>query len=384
MIPRLLANELKKSKKNILLLGPRQTGKSTLLKTLAPTMSFNLASEDTYFKFIREPAELEHIVTTLLKHHPKPTIFIDEIQRIPRLLNSVQALVDDNSNLRFFLSGSSARKLRRGKANLLPGRIHSYHLGPLSILEMEETPKIENLLSFGCLPGIFLEHDEKQKRKTLKTYATTYLKEEIQAEALTRSIEGFARFLSIIGTYSGKYLDLSKVASEARVPRQSASNYFEIIEDTLIANRCPAFSKSKLKRLIQHPKFFLFDCGVLNGLLGNFQASPDRIGNLFENFIFTQLLTTAYAMDEDIEITNYRTEHGAEVDFIVEYRGRVWAIEAKASQVVGKSDLSGFQSFSGFYKRPHEKRIVYFGSTAKSFGGVDILPWKNLFDEIFL
>lgn len=153
--------------------------------------------------------------------------------------------------------------------------------------------------------------------------------------------------------------------------------YFEILEDTLIVHRCEAFAKSDHKRFIQHPKFYFFDTGVLNALLGNFKASDDRKGLLFEHLFFNQLLSSSYSRDQDIRISTYRTEHGAEVDFIVQLDGQTWALELKASNRVGKEDLRGIKNFSEFYKKKHTPLLVYFGDIEKNIDGVAALPWQE-------
>jgi len=381
MIPRHLASRLRKSAKSVLILGPRQTGKSTLIHSLSPDLAINLAQESTFLEFARNPRELEERLAAARYQ----TVFVDEVQRLPPLLNTIQAILDDHPRApKFYLTGSSARKLKRGKANLLPGRIHTYWLGPLAASELDYQLTTEDALSTGTLPGIWVEKDERERRKTLRSYAATYLKEEIQAEALTRNISGFSRFLFVIAAEAGKFLDLSKLASEAGVPRQSAVRYFELLEDTLIVRRCDAFRKSERRRLVQSPRFFFFDTGVLNGLLGNFTVSPDRIGTLFEHLVFNQLLHSAASKDRDLRISSYRTEHGAEVDFILELGKELVAVEVKASSNVGPSDLRGLRSFAEYYRKPHRPVITTMGGHAKVVGGVAVIPWQMFLQELGL
>jgi len=382
MVTRGLRPLLKRTKKSVLLLGPRQTGKSTLIHALSPELSINLADEATYLEFARNPRELRD----RLAGGTFRTVFIDEVQRLPGLLNTLQAIIDEraSSPIKFYLTGSSARKLRRGHANLLPGRVHTYQLGPLTASELNHRMDVQTALETGTLPGIWTEPDAGERRKTLRSYAATYLKEEIQAEALTRNIEGFSRFLFVIAAEAGKFLDLSKLASNTGIPRQSASRFFEILEDTLIVRRCDAFRKSERRRLVQSPRFFFFDPGVLNGLLNNFSASGDRIGTLFEHLLFSQIVHGAAAKDLDVRISSYRTEHGAEVDFIVEIKGELVAIEAKASKNVGKTDFRGLQSFSDYYGRKHRACVAYLGEVRKVIQGVEILPWMALLKELGL
>jgi predicted AAA+ superfamily ATPase len=201
----------------------------------------------------------------------------------------------------------------------------------------------------------------------------------VQAESLTRNLEGFARFLGVAAEWAGHHLDLSKLAAAAQVPRQSTVRFFEILDDTLIVRRAEPFTRSTTRRLVQHPKFFFFDVGVRNGLLGNFTASADRIGGLFEHLVFSQVAAGAAARDREIRVSSYRTEHGGEVDLIIEVDRRLWAIELKASRTVGMADLRGLRSFRGFYGRHHEPRIWYLGETPRVVEGVTVQPWQEGF-----
>lgn len=374
LIRRTIGPLLEKSKKSILLLGPRQTGKSTLVRGLKPDLSINLAHEPTYLEFARNPRELEE----RLGGGKFKTVFLDEVQRLPGILNTVQVLLDERVKpLKFYLTGSSARKLKRGHANLLPGRVHTYSLGPLTRAELGDDLRIKDALSTGTLPGIWTETDSTERQATLRSYAATYLKEEIQAEALARNIEGFSRFLFIAAAEAGKFLDLSKLASDAMIPRETAVRYFEILEETLIVRRCEPFRKSERRRLTRSPRFFFFDAGVLNGLLRNFVASPDRIGMLFEHFLFNQMVDGAAAQDLPLRVSSYRTGHGAEVDFIVELGKGTLAVEAKASSHVGRSDLRGFRSFAEYYGKKHRACLVTLGTHRKMVEGVEVLPWQE-------
>ncbi len=369
---RLLVEKLKKGKKSILLLGPRQTGKSTLIqKFLNPDLQINLAHESTYLAFASRPSELEE---RLEAHRPK-TVFVDEVQRLPSLLNTIQSLIDSGKAPRFLLTGSSARKLKRGKANLLPGRIHTYYLGPLCSSEMNYELVDQKCLELGTLPGIYLGEDSREDlQKTLESYASTYLKEEVQAEALTENLEGFSRFLMVAAQWSGRFLDFSKMANESQISRSSAIRYFEILEDTLIVNRCMSFSK-----------FYFFDTGVWNGLMHNFKASEDRKGLLFEQLFFNQVLSSAKAQDLSVKISTYRTEKGSEVDFIVEIDKDIFAIELKNSKQVGSHDLKGLKGFrESFGKKCQSFMALPTKSEKKVIDGIRLLPWQDLLQEMGL
>jgi len=381
LIERKISPLLRKGKKSLLLIGPRQTGKSTLICGMNPEVIINLADEQTFLDFSKNPSELKQ----RLQAKKPASVFIDEVQRLPSLLNSLQVILDQPENsCRFFLTGSSARKLRRGQANLLPGRIHTYRLGPLISSELAYEMNTQQALETGTLPQIYTGESIEEKQKTLRSYSGTYLKEEVQAEALTRNLEGFSRFLFVAAACSGQILDLSKLSSEAGIPRQSAVRFFEILEDTLLLESCPPFAKSSRKRLVQHPKYYFFDTGVLNALLGNFHASLDRKGMLFEHLFFNQVRAGAFAADEDIRLSSYRTEHGAEVDLIVERKKDLWAIELKASRDVGKNDLKGFRSFREFYGKKYEAIVAYMGDAEKVIEGIMVLPWQKALERMGL
>lgn len=385
LVKRQIAETIRKSKKSVLLLGPRQTGKSTLIRSLKPDLEIDLADQQVYLDHLRNPG----LIRSKLGSHRN--IFVDEVQRIPSLLNTVQSLIDKDRTLRFFLTGSSARKLKRGQANLLPGRVLTYDLGPLTIAELTEkstNPKIDfsdlkRLLTLGCLPGIYFEDDFTTAKKVLRSYAATYLKEEIQAEALTRNLEGFSRFFDLLAARSGDFLDFSKLASLAQIERMSARRYFDIAIDTMIAQPVEAFVKSSKRRLIQHPKYYFFDVGVLNGCLGNFEVSDDRKGMLFEHLCL-QLMTSEFkSRDQDYRVSVYRTEAGAEVDFVVERGKDVFAIEVKATRTIGSHDLRGLKSFSEFYGKKHRSFVFYLGEHELEIDGIRVLPLNAGIAELF-
>ncbi|MBI2606968.1 MAG: ATP-binding protein [Deltaproteobacteria bacterium] len=377
-VARTLKKAIENSGKSLLLLGPRQTGKSTLIRSLRPDIEIDLSHEAEYLAFARNPRELDE----RLEARKVKTVFIDEVQRLPGLTNTVQHWID-RTDIRFFLTGSSARKLRRGKANLLPGRVLSYEMRPLTVEELNDEYPLRQVLETGLMPGIFTCEDPREREELLSAYAAIYLKEEIQSEALVKNIEGFSRFIFVAAACSGEFLDLSKLANQADIPRQSAVRFFEILEDTLIVRRLHAFAKTERRRLIKHPKYYFFDTGVLNGMLRNFSASADRAGKLFEHFVANQLFDIASNRRKPLQLSTFRTENDAEVDFIVEWDAEVFAIEVKASANVGKSDLTGFRSFSEVYRKRHRKMILTNGHVEKKMDDVFILPVSKGLKAIF-
>lgn len=382
MIKRLIQEKIHKSKKSVLLLGPRQTGKSTLLQNLNPDLIINLARENEYLRYSAQP----DLFSDQIEGGTAKTILVDEVQRIPSLLNTIQALLDENKGSRafkFYLSGSSARKLRRGQANLLPGRIFSYQLSGLCAKEVNYDINTDRALKYGFLPEPFLERDSETCEKLLESYSAIYLKEEIQAEALTRNIQGFSRYLLNLAARSGQVLDYSKLASQSKVSRTSCIRFTEILEDTLVAHRVECFADVKNADVIKHPKIYFFDPGVLNGLLGNFQASPERRGFLFEHLVYAQIRNSAIAADKSAEIYYFRTRHGLEVDFLVRVHGRLWAIEVKAGEI-NSQDLSGLKALRD-YNPPVDHYLIVGPKEKKRIkDGILICDWLTLLQEMGL
>lgn len=378
MINRFVSPTISKSPKSILLLGPRQVGKSTLLESLSPDLSINLGLQSEFLAFTSNPDELENRIRLF---NPK-TILLDEIQRIPELLNTVQVLIDKNKEgMKFYLSGSSARKLRRGSANLLPGRLFTYRLGPLSCLDMNFEIDSGKALSLGCLPEPYFSTDRHFSEKLLRSYVGTYLQEEILAESLVRQVHGFSRFLTVTAENSGKFLDFSKIAAKSKVNRSAARRFYEILEDTLICDRVePYFIEDA--DLVKHSKYYLFDIGVVNGLLGNFHASADRVGLLFEHLFFNQLKNNSYSIDIELKISHFRTRGGLEVDFIVEVDGRTIAIELKASEP-SSNELFPLKNIDRYFKRPVEKYVACLKVKPKKIQDIEILEWQAVIKKIF-
>lgn len=336
--------------------------------------------ESTYLEFAQNPRRLSELITAT-----KPSVvFIDEIQRLPNLLNSIQVLIDEDSNCpKFILTGSSARKLRRGSANLLPGRLFTYNIGPLCSKELNYQIS-QAALNFGTLPEVYLMVKETHKQKLLKSYTGTYLKEEIQAEALTKNIEGFARFLFAAAAESSRFLDLTKLAKQAQIDRSSAVRWFEILEDTLIVHRIASFSKSSRQRLVQHPRYFFFDNGILNALLNNFISSSDRIGMLFENLFCSQLFASAAAADKEISVSSYRTSQGAEVDFVIDNGSDLFAVECKATVNEPRYTSAGFDSLEKNAGRRIRRIVAYLGSEKLQQKDVTLMPWQQVLAELDL
>jgi predicted AAA+ superfamily ATPase len=367
MIDRLIQPRLARTRKSLLLLGPRQVGKSTLCRSLKPDRTINLADEEIFLSYAKDPGRLRRETLAL---GGTAVVFIDEIQRIPALLNTVQALLDEKTGLRFLLTGSSARKLKRGGANLLPGRIILEHLDPLTFWEMGASFRLNDCLTTGCLPGIRQEGKSEISR-VLESYAQVYLREEIQAEAVVRNIGAYARFLDTAADASGDWINYSKLSSDMELPKETVRRFLEILEETLIVFRIPSYrDKESHRRLSQRDRFVFFDPGVRNALLG-IQDHPlcsTEKGKLFEQWIFLQCLYYARAHGKSWSLSSYRTDAGAEVDIVLDTGDRLIAIECKAGKSVSSTSFRGGRSLEQITKKPLEKILLYTGSSVQQFG----------------
>ncbi len=382
MIARLIAPKIEQSPKSVLLLGPRQVGKSTLIQSLNPDLEINLGNEETFLAFKSNPSE---IIQRIEGQSKLNTVFIDEIQLHPPLLNTIQTILDSKeykNKIKFYLSGSSARKLKRGQANLLPGRIFAYHLGPLCMAELNYDVNMNKALKFGFLPEAHLSSENDFSEKLLSTYSGVYLKEEIQSESLTRNLEGFSRFLISAAEMAGLPLDYSKLAKQAKIERKLCSRFFEILEDTLVATKLEVFDKTSAD-IKKRPKFYFFDVGVLNGLLQNFVVSNDRKGLLFEHLVANQIETSAKAKDLPIKLSYFRTRGGFEVDFILEIKNKTYAIEVKSGSITS-SDAKNILKIKEHTNKINDFYIIGLKTESKSISGVKIRELSQFLKEIGL
>ena len=374
---------MRRSKRSLLLLGPRQVGKSTLLASLQPDLTVNLAHPATYRDYVAQPERLEGEVAAL-GSGPK-TVFLDEVQRVPALLDLVQVMLDERGRkTRFLLSGSSARKLRRGQANLLPGRIHLHHLHPLIASELGDAFRLDAILAGGSLPGIVSETDHDLRSADLRAYADTYLREEVQAEALVRDIGGYARLLDLVAAASGTVLNVHKLCSEAAIAYETARRYVEILEDTLLAFRVPAWSGSTRASLLKHPRLYLFDLGVRNAILRRPLDRPltDERGLLLEHLIACELHRRRGTLWPDLELFHFRTRHDLEVDFLVRSGSDLWGVEVKASRSLRPAMLSGLRRLPEHVPGLTRRILVFLGDRAQRLDDIEVLPLASFLAEL--
>lgn len=306
---------------------------------------------------------------------------IHEIQRIPGLLNTIQSVIDDNAYPpRFYLSGSSARKLRRGQANLLPGRVFIYHLGGFAPSELHYVLDEQKALVYGLLPEPYLHTNTDFCQKYLTNYSAIYLTEEIQAEALTRNISGFARFLTEVAQRTGKVLDISKLSDTVRVRRSSVIRFLEILEDTLIAERIYCFTQTKAD-VLKHPKLYFFDNGALSGLTGQFMLVGDTRGVMAENLVYSCLRNSAKSRDVKLDIWYFRSRGGLEVDFIIGLRGKIYAIEVKSGPVTER-DISSLRQFAEYYPNVSQSFVISPGESLREISGVTVCGVNELLKRL--
>jgi uncharacterized protein len=374
---RLISKRIVAAKTSVLLLGPRQVGKSTLCRSLDAGLYVDLADEADYLAYAKDPArlrrELEAVGDVRL-------VVVDEIQRVPSLLNTVQSVIDRGGRvLKFVLTGSSARKLKRGGANLLPGRVVLERMDPLSVLEIDEPLDLDRALRLGMLPGVYDGGEEAAD--ILGTYAEVYLREEIRSEALAKNLGSYARFLDVMAVASGGWVNYSKLSSDSEIPKETFRRFVEVLEDTLLAFRIPAFQPrtATSRRVSQRDRLLLFDVGVRNGLLGlhRHRLAADQLGGLFEQWVMLQVIYLNHATRGGWKLHSYRTESGAEVDLVIEREDDFIGLEVKYGRQVSVTDTRGLLSLQEVIgkRKPFQKWIVYNGERKQKFdNGVEAWP----------
>lgn len=345
MYKRTIAGSLPRT--SFFLFGPRQVGKSTLLGTVPSLLFVDLLDPSERLTYTKTPGLLADRVLALKE---KGSIIIDEVQRVPDLLDVVQQLMGKRPGLRFILSGSSVRKLRRGAANLLGGRALHRTLHPLTAAEMAGSFDLGKVMAYGSLPAVWSRvtaGEEELAGDLLDAYVTTYLTEEVHAEALVRNLQGFQNFLDVAAAQFAEQVNLLGVSRDCQVAYTTVREYYSILEDTLLGFFLPPYVKSVRKRMSLAPRFYFFDNGVTRALLGKVDPKPSPIerGRLFEQWIVQEVRRLCEYHRKAFKLYFWRTSHGAEVDLLVERQGKViMAIECKHRASVGIADLTGLRS----------------------------------------
>lgn len=360
-------------RKSIFLLGPRQTGKSTFIKQAFPKARYiDLLESDTYRELSTFPETLRQRLTD-----QDEILIIDEIQKLPSLLDEVQLLIDRNKNLRFILTGSSARKLRRGKANLLGGRALYLNFHPLVGPEVNYE-KFMDRINWGGLPAII---DSPEPKQDLDAYVGTYLKEEIMAEGLTRSIENFSRVLHFSGFLNAQQVNYTKIANDAQVPARTVRDYFDILQDTLLASLLPCFQQTKKRKAVATEKFYFFDLGIARNLArqGLISAGTPAFGAALEHLVYLELKAFSDYYFLNAEITYWRSQSQFEVDFVV---NSSIAIEVKAASRVSQQDLKGLIAFSEEVEL-QRKIIVCSETMRRNIDDTELIPFQEFFKDLW-
>lgn len=370
----MLSRRAQLPKRSFLLLGPRATGKTTWLRAHLPeALWFNLLLERELFRLLRDPRPFRQQVEAL----PAGSwVVVDEVQKLPELLNEVHDLLSLQPQRHFFaLTGSSARKLKRGEANLLAGRVLSRRFFPLVAAEFGYDVPTDDLLRFGCLPVVRTEADAAVRSELLEAYYDTYLAEEIRSEALVRNLASFTRFLEVAALANGQVTNIAAIARDAGVSRPTVQGYFETLVDTLIGTWLPAFRPRARIKEVAHPKFYLFDSGVARSLARRTREPIEGAerGPLLETYVLHEL--RAFIQDSSVggELSYWRTPSGSEVDFVwVRGKHRV-GIEVKASprwrSEEGRS-LRELHSALGL----HRAVAIYLGERTLHDDGLQVLP----------
>lgn len=385
-----------------LIFGPRQTGKTTLVKRLlserADILSFPLQNPEVRLEMEADPSRIIRQVkaaSTAAQY-----VFIDEAQKVPELFDAVQYMIDEKMT-NFIITGSSARKLRRKGTNLLPGRVRTFRMDPLSwnefgwveenridLLSISNINSItdysfEKSLIYGSLPGIVGLADDRERKDILKAYTRIYLEEEIRAEALSRKVGAFSRFLELAARESGTNTNLTKFSQASGVSVPTIKEFYNILEDTLVVERVEPYTKNIRKRVLKTPRYYFFDTGVRNAL-ARVPLTSELInvekGKLFEHAVILEIIRRVRAKNEDYKVYYWRTSGGAEVDCIIDTGMELIPIEIKAGKSVSLSEVRGLQSFIQSYQEQIKRAyVVTNGRIPEQLTDkILALPWQFL------
>ncbi len=375
---RIIDMELPKGQ-SAFLWGARKTGKSTYLnKQFSDSILYDFLQTDLTFELIKRPWKLREMLAAENAAKLNRPIILDEVQKVPQVLNEVHWLIE-NRNLSFILCGSSARKLKRGNANLLGGRAWRYELYPLTSKEVEN-PSLLRVLNRGMLPAHYLQ---EKHEKSIKAYVGDYLKEEVFAEGLTRNVPAFSRFFEAMAYSHGEMINYSNIARDCGVDSKTVKEYFLILTDTLLGRLVSPFKRRQSRReILKTPKFYLFDVGIAGGIIKREikEERGEQFGKALEHFIFMELQAYDSYRETDFDINYWRTKTGLEVDFILG-RGHT-AIEVKGSDNIKNRDLHPMKAFIEEYS-PKNAIVVCNEKRARIQKGIRILPWRMFLEELW-
>lgn len=390
IIPRCLNKKLErilKRGKSVLLLGPRQTGKTTLINQYKADLEIPLLISKIRRQYEADPDKLIREVRAL-KHNNNqtPLVIIDEVQKVPALMDGIQYLIDKRLG-QFILTGSSARKLRYNKnINLLPGRVIQLRLDPFSLEELKTIPSIENFLLYGSLPSIFLEPDLSIREEELDSYVDLYLEDEIRAEALVRDIGSFENFLKLASIESGNIINFDKISQDIGIARTTVAAYYQILEDCLIVERIKPYTISKTrKKLIKSPKYLFFDLG-LRRLAAEEQTSlPQKyLGNLFEQFIGLELIRWSRLQNLKISLHFWKDPSGPEIDWMLRHNDKLLPIEVKWTNTPSFRDAKHLELFLREHPKISRGYVVCRVSHNQILSNkIEAISWKDLIKKLY-
>ena len=358
-------------KKSHFLFGPRQTGKTSLIRhTLKGVKIYDLLDTSIYLAFSQNPGRIGQELSS--EDH---VVVIDEIQRLPELLNEVHRLIEERG-IRFLLTGSSGRKLRRGGINLLGGRARTKYLHPLTYMELKDEFDLKRAAERGVLPSVYFSDDP---RADLEAYAGSYLQQEIVAEGTVRNLPAFSRFLRVAALCNSRIVNFTNVSNDAQVARTTVYEYFEILKDTLLLYELPAWRKSKKRKPLASSKYYFFDVGVVSALQGRrFRAGTPEFGEALETYLMHELISYRdYVSGEPLSY--WRSTSGYEVDFIIADHT---AVEVKAKEHVAASDLKSLRALAE-EKKLKRYLCVSLEPRRRRIEDITVLPYKDFLESLW-
>jgi len=358
-------------KKSHFVFGPRQTGKTSLIRhSLKGVRSYDLFDNSVYLSLSQDPGRIAQEINPQDK-----IVVVDEIQRLPVLLNEVHRLIEERG-IRFLITGSSARKLRRDGVNLLGGRARTKYMHPFTYRELGNQFNLFKAIERGLLPSIYLSDDP---HADLEAYTGSYLQQEIVAEGVTRNVPAFSRFLKVAALCNGAVVNFTNVSNDAQVPRTTIYEYFEILKDTLLLYELSSWRKSKKRKPLTSSKYYFFDVGVVATLQGRqFRPGTPEFGEAFETYLMHELVSyTDYISGEPLSY--WRSTSGFEVDFIL---GDHTAVEVKAKENVSAHDLKSLRAFAE-EKKLKRYLCVSLGARRRNLENVTILPLREFLEALW-
>ena len=367
------------TRQSAFLWGARKTGKSTYLRKKFPdSLVYDFLKSDLFFEFSKNPSLLREQLLAQSDSVIRYPVILDEVQKVPQILDEVHWLIE-NKGFQFILCGSSARKLKRGQANLLGGRAWRYEMLPLTTVEIGDVDLLR-ALNHGLIPTHYLQNNYK---KSLAAYVMDYLKEEVFNEGLTRNIPAFSRFFDAMGYSHGELTNYSNIARECGVNSKTVKEYYQILVDTLLGTMVEPFKKRKNSQTISKAsKFYLFDVGVAGAITKReiHEEKGELFGKAFEHFILMQMIAHSTYSELGYEINFWRTKSGMEVDFILG-KGEI-AVEIKGSSRVDNRYLKPLSAFMEEYS-PRKGLVVCNEKTKRVHGNIILIPWRMFLDDLW-